>query len=135
MTPLKLIAASAVAASLVSCANNSQNDYNPPNPYGTPDYGVADGASYQPVNPVYDTPAAYEESSVPNPADSYLPHVPSTPSAPASGGGGTVHTIVKGDTLWGLSRQYNVSIEAIQRANSMTKDTVVLGQKLTIPAP
>ncbi|MBC7979331.1 MAG: LysM peptidoglycan-binding domain-containing protein, partial [Armatimonadetes bacterium] len=45
-----------------------------------------------------------------------------------------VHTVVKGDSLWVISKKYNVPIDAIKAANAMTKDTVVLGTKLQIPA-
>ncbi|KAI3457119.1 hypothetical protein Pfo_013782 [Paulownia fortunei] len=41
--------------------------------------------------------------------------------------------IVKGDTLWGLSREYGVSIEAIKEANGLTGDTIYAGKKLIIP--
>ncbi|KAK6919693.1 LysM domain [Dillenia turbinata] len=41
--------------------------------------------------------------------------------------------IVKGDTLWGLSKKYGVSIEAIKEANGLTGDTIYAGKKLVIP--
>ncbi|KAG5545074.1 hypothetical protein RHGRI_017519 [Rhododendron griersonianum] len=41
--------------------------------------------------------------------------------------------IVKGGTLWGLSRKYGVSIEAIEEANGLTGDTIYAGKKLIIP--
>ncbi|KAK6134329.1 hypothetical protein DH2020_031952 [Rehmannia glutinosa] len=41
--------------------------------------------------------------------------------------------IVKGDTLWGLSREYGVSIDAIKEANGLTGDTIYAGRKLIIP--
>ncbi|KAL9145364.1 hypothetical protein ABFS82_13G037400 [Erythranthe guttata] len=41
--------------------------------------------------------------------------------------------IVKGDTLWGLSREYGVSIEAIKEANGLSGDTIYAGKKLVIP--
>ncbi|KAJ4982303.1 hypothetical protein NE237_033140 [Protea cynaroides] len=41
--------------------------------------------------------------------------------------------IVKGDTLWGLSRKYGVSIDAIKEANGLTGDTIYAGKKLFIP--
>ncbi|XP_042484746.1 probable N-acetylmuramidase [Macadamia integrifolia] len=41
--------------------------------------------------------------------------------------------IVKGDTLWGLSRKYGVSIDAIKEANGLTGDTIYAGKKLVIP--
>jgi len=111
---------------IVSCASKQDGGYDTTGTYDTPDYGTPDGAPLQPVgpvNPIYDSPAAYEDTA---------PASPSTPSAPR--GSSIVHTVVKGDTLWGLSRKYSVSIDAIKQANSMTRDTVVLGQKLMIPA-
>ncbi|KAK9284874.1 hypothetical protein L1049_024054 [Liquidambar formosana] len=41
--------------------------------------------------------------------------------------------IVKGDTLWGLSRKYGVTIDAIKEANGLTGDTIYAGKKLIIP--
>ncbi|OMO83874.1 Peptidoglycan-binding Lysin subgroup [Corchorus capsularis] len=41
--------------------------------------------------------------------------------------------IVRGDTLWGLSRKYGVSIDAIKEANGLTGDTIYAGKKLIIP--
>ncbi|KAJ0052883.1 hypothetical protein Pint_02441 [Pistacia integerrima] len=41
--------------------------------------------------------------------------------------------IVKGDTLWGLSRKYAVSIDAIKEANGLSGDTIYAGKKLVIP--
>ncbi|KAL6329047.1 hypothetical protein AAG906_007337 [Vitis piasezkii] len=41
--------------------------------------------------------------------------------------------IVKGDTLWGLSRKHGVSIDAIKEANGLTGDTIYAGKKLVIP--
>ncbi|XP_021910864.1 uncharacterized protein LOC110824635 [Carica papaya] len=55
------------------------------------------------------------------------------PNAGASSGR-TVE-IVKGDTLWGLSRKYEVSIDAIKEANGLTGDTIYAGKKLIIPFP
>lgn len=44
------------------------------------------------------------------------------------------HTVKKGDTLYGLSRRYNTSVSAIQRANGMSGTVIGLGKKLKIPA-
>ncbi|CAL9011290.1 unnamed protein product [Prunus brigantina] len=41
--------------------------------------------------------------------------------------------IEKGNTLWGLSREYGVSIDAIKEANGLTGDTIYAGKKLIIP--
>ena len=43
------------------------------------------------------------------------------------------HTIVEGDTLWDISRRYNVTSQEIAKWNNMSsKQTLRLGQKLTI---
>lgn len=41
--------------------------------------------------------------------------------------------IFKGDTLWGLSRKYGVSVEAIKAANAFSDDTIYAGEKLILP--
>ncbi|XP_010274416.1 PREDICTED: uncharacterized protein LOC104609739 [Nelumbo nucifera] len=41
--------------------------------------------------------------------------------------------IERGDTLWGLSRKYGVSIDAIKAANGLAGDTIYAGKKLIIP--
>ena len=124
------IALPAVAVlGLVSCQTSRNNiDYDTADPYGIPDYSGAQGAEtadYQPVNPPADAtygPAAYEDTGTPS-----APPTTATPAGPRS------HTVVGGDTLWGLSRKYGVSIDAIRTANNMTNDTVVLGSSLSIP--
>lgn len=133
MTAPRLLLASSICFAIVSCANQNQDDYDVANPYAAPDYGPADGGAplqpIEPVNPTYDTPPVYEDTAVaPTPVPSVTP-----PRAP-SGTAATVHTVVKGDTLWGLSQKYKVSVDAIKQANGMTKDTVVLGTRLQIPA-
>ncbi|WP_193213335.1 LysM peptidoglycan-binding domain-containing protein [Luteolibacter marinus] len=104
------------------------NAYDTSNPYGVPGDASGDAVPYQSINPPADDPtysqAAYEESQ---PA----PYVPSAPSAPAASS--TSHTVVKGDTLSGISRRYGVSATAIKQANGMNSDTVVLGKTLVIP--
>ncbi len=43
------------------------------------------------------------------------------------------HTISKGDTLWGISRRYNTSVTAIQRANGLKGTHLKIGRRLLIP--
>ena len=43
------------------------------------------------------------------------------------------HTVVKGDTLYSLSRRYGTSVGAIQRANGLSGTTIRLGRTLKIP--
>lgn len=120
----------AFSAILVSCApQGGGEDYDVSNPYAAPDYGDDSGTPYQAsdVNPAYDAPAVYEDTT---PAYSD----PTPAPAPTRTASAKSHTVVRGDTLWGLSKKYSVSVAAIKSANGMTKDTVVLGSKLQIPA-
>lgn len=125
MNRIHLILPAAAALLVASCANQPKDEYDTLgyefDDYGTPD-GTPGGAPYQEVNPTYDSAPAYEETS---PA-------PTTPTTPARAE--TRHTVVRGDTLWGISRKYGVPIEAIKQANNMRNDIAVLGTTLVIPA-
>ncbi|KAB8380446.1 hypothetical protein FH972_024755 [Carpinus fangiana] len=57
--------------------------------------------------------------------DQNVPEVPELPQR-------TIE-IVKGDTLWGLSRKYGVSVNTIKEANGLTGDTIYAGKKIIIP--
>jgi LysM repeat protein len=43
------------------------------------------------------------------------------------------HTVARGDTLWAISKSYDVTIEDIKSANGLTSDTIDVGQELIIP--
>lgn len=43
------------------------------------------------------------------------------------------HTVQPGDTLWLISQQYGVSVEAIRQANNIWTDLIYPGDVLTIP--
>jgi len=50
---------------------------------------------------------------------------------PATAG---THTVVSGDTVWGLARSYGSSVQAISTANALdSRATIRIGQVLTIP--
>ena len=131
MNPIRLLTPSLLAVALASCAANKASEYDTSNPYGTPDAGSMDPAMNEAANPVYDTPAAYEESTGSTATAAY-PEVPAVPAAPANGPA-TIHTVVAGDTLSGISAKYKVPIASIKQANRMTNDIVVLGRKMVIP--
>ena len=89
-------------------------------------------APYQPIPGVPNDP-------LPPPRVTPNPNLPAYPSAgtPVAGrpvaGATTGHTVVKGDTLWGLSKRYGTTVEAIQQANGLTSHTIRDGQTLQIP--
>lgn len=136
MNPTHIITTSFLFLAIVSCASNKDTPPDYVNPYGTADAGQVAAPVGQPANPVYDTPAAYEESTTAaTPAATATPPpAPTTgiPKAP-SNGSAIIHTVVAGDTLSGISAKYKVSSAAIKQANQMTKDTVILGRKMVIP--
>ena len=122
-----LLPLAALSAILASCASQGGGeDYDVSNPYAAPDYGDEAGTPYAAtdVNPAYDAPAVYEDVT---------PAADTTPT-PAPASRATVHTVVRGDSLWKISRQYGVTVDAIKQANGLTNDTAVLGAKLRIPA-
>ena len=44
-----------------------------------------------------------------------------------------MHIVSEGDTLWSISKKYNINIKDITRMNSLSQDTILqLGQQLTI---
>ena len=45
-----------------------------------------------------------------------------------------VHTVKKGDTLYSVSKQYNVTVERIIELNKIQNQTIYLGQSLNIPS-
>ncbi|MEI6175578.1 MAG: LysM peptidoglycan-binding domain-containing protein [Verrucomicrobiota bacterium] len=145
MTPsIRILTPALLAAFAVSCSPRAdQYDTPPPTQAANPNGDVA--APGQPAaspaadasNPVYDTPAAYEESSSVTPGNPGVPAEPTpTAAAPAkipSNGAAIIHTVGKGDTLSGISAKYKISVASIKQANRMTNDTVVLGRKMVIP--
>ncbi|MCP5536023.1 MAG: LysM peptidoglycan-binding domain-containing protein [Akkermansiaceae bacterium] len=116
-------------------ADASANPYDPSsaaatNPYGVPQAGGETGA----YTPAADGTAPYQPlPGVTQPAASSSPEPPSTPNPGAAAMGGTSHTVVAGDSLWGLARKYGTTIEAIQAANGLTTTDIRTGQQLTIP--
>lgn len=138
MTPIRILAPAILALAFVSCASQKADSYDTANPYGTADGGTVEPATTEAVNPVYDTPAAYEETSGPNasvaPGTIPRPAGPAIATKPPTNGAAIIHTVVAGDTLSGLSAKYKVPTAAIKKANGMTKDTVVLGKKMAIPS-
>jgi LysM repeat protein len=144
MNPIHILAPSLLAVALVSCATQKSGEYDTSKPSGVADAGQVNPPVTDPVNPVYDTPAAYEESGTASPAAVTGQEAPVVPAASAhanapthapanANGPAIIHTVIKGDTLSGISKKYKVPGASIKQANRMTNDVVVLGRKLVIP--
>lgn len=109
-----------------SPATMSDADLNP----GT---ATAGSSSVSPVSPV---PSYGDSSSL---GVRFAPTRPgSTPapvdSAPAPAAK-AVHTVVKGDSLWSISRKYGIGVDELADANQLSKSaTLRLGQQLNVPA-
>lgn len=44
------------------------------------------------------------------------------------------HTVGDGETLWGIARRYETTVESLRRANNLDEDDQIQpGQKLRIP--
>ena len=47
---------------------------------------------------------------------------------------GSAYEVKSGDSLWKIAKANNTTVTAIKQANSLTKESLQVGQKLTIPA-
>ncbi len=83
------------------------------------------GSGYTPPAPVAHTP--------PPKASKPTASKPKPKPAPKPSSSARSHTVKRGDTLYGLSRKYGVSVSAIQRANKLRNTTIHVGQRLSIP--
>ena len=43
------------------------------------------------------------------------------------------YTVKRGDTLYGISKQFDVPVETIKKVNNLTSNTITVGQVLSIP--
>ena len=145
MIPIRILTPALFAATLVSCGSRRADIYDTP----TSSYATTDQAATSvtdPASTVYDAPAAYEDSAIsptasntapaaPIPSSAPEPGTTMTPPAPSSApyGAATIHTVVAGDTLSGISSKYNIPAASIRQANRMTNDVVILGRKMVIP--
>jgi LysM repeat protein len=57
---------------------------------------------------------------------------PPAPPEPQKTAGGTYHTIVKGDTLYNISKRYNTTVAKIRQINNMVDDNIKIGQELRV---
>lgn len=73
----------------------------------------------------YAAPIYASTQTVNAPAQSYATHTVTN----ASG-----HVVLDGDTLYGLARRYDTSVDALRSANNLTGNEIRIGQTVTIPS-
>jgi membrane-bound lytic murein transglycosylase D len=108
---------------------------------GLTQHSVANGDTLQGLASRYRVPASFLQS-VNGMNGSQLTagealYVPGGNVAPLRGGlvraATSLHTVRSGDTLWGISRRYGMSVNELARANGIsTKSTLRPGQKLAV---
>ncbi len=54
-------------------------------------------------------------------------------AAPVAVAGGSVYTVVSGDSLGGIAYRHKTTVKAIKEANSLSSDRISIGQKLAMP--
>ena len=69
-------------------------------------------------------------SSAPTPAARPVTNARPLATSPVSGGR---YIVQSGDTLYGISRKTGASVDAIKRTNSLTSDSLRIGQALLVP--
>ena len=125
-----------VALIFSSCATDPEykawkkqhKDASTANPYGVPQ-AAGETGSY---TPAAENAAPYQPlPSLPQPSTIPQPSYPTEPTMPTHGA--SSHTVVSGDSLWGLARKYNTTIESIQAANNLTSTNIRTGRTLNIP--
>lgn len=45
----------------------------------------------------------------------------------------STYTVVKGDTLYGIARKYNITVDELKRLNNITSNNLYIGQQLKVP--
>ncbi len=120
------------AAPVVSGTNGAAGSYgstsasSADNPYGATPYEPASGGN----SVVNNTPAPYTPPSA-------------TPSTPVAGGSyipsnapvdinAATHTVIRGDTVYNISKRYNISQDNLRAWNNLTENNIGIGQVLRV---
>ncbi len=70
---------------------------------------------------------------VPAPASNTIPSISDWNTGGGNTGGGSSHTVAKGENLYRISLKYGTTVGALQSANGLSSDTIHPGQVLRIP--
>ena len=137
---LVLVSCSALDPDYAAYKKQKEAEAAGPAPFGQQnDYGVPGGETggYAPLQPLPGIPGPDPIAPLPTPGPTPFPGVGPTPGvglAPAPIANTQPHTVVKGDSLWGLARKYGTTIEAIQAANGLANADIQTGRTLQIPS-
>ena len=86
--------------------------------------------------PYPDDPVPVSDPSIPNPTTTPPPPqpqpIPQQPQPQPTAPAGPYHVVVKGDTLYALSRKYGTSVARIKQLNNLASDNIKIGQVLRI---
>lgn len=96
-------------------------DFGNPQPNPTPQPTT-------PTNPPYNPPTT-QPTSPPTAPPTTQP-TPPAPQPPASAA--KFHSVVKGDTLYNISRRYNMTVDRVKQLNGLTSNTISIGQRLEV---
>ena len=145
MKNISLIIISIASVAFASCNSQTGNPYGAPaanqapsaqgaNPYAVPQSNGETGsnAPYQALPGVGSTLPPAQAPAYGN--NAYSAPIPAAPGVSAPVAGSTLpHTVIKGDSLWKLARDYDTTVEAIQAANGISGNNIQLGQTIQIP--
>lgn len=96
-----------------------------------PNSAPAPPPSTEPTTPPSPEPAP---PSNPQPSPVITPGQPPapTPPPPSTGDGPVYHTVVAGETLYGISRRYNTTVDQLKALNGLITNTIQAGMQLRV---
>lgn len=104
--------------------------YQTPQPQTRPGYQNQPQTYQPPMQPVYvQVPTPVNRAYQP-PANNPVIYATMPTVVGAAAG---VHSVVKGDTLYSLSKRYGVPLKNLKSANGLSGNIISIGQRLTVP--
>lgn len=106
--------------------------------YGDTFYGIANqygvtAAALRAANPGVDQEKLVSGATLRIPPATSRPAAVAAPARARSAPARRTHRVEPGESLWGIARRYEVSMDAIRRANDLESERVRIGQTLVIP--
>ncbi len=97
-------------------------------------HGSYTGISYAATTPqAAPVDTSYEIELFETPVQEAVIYAATTPIAATISPAAASHRVIKGDTLYNISKRYAVSIGALKSANNISRNNINLGQVLAIP--